>query len=37
VLDAGIRTALRAIIANGTYLEILERYGAEDAALTIVP
>ena len=36
-LDAAVRDALRALIADGRYLAILEKYGAEDAALTITP
>jgi polar amino acid transport system substrate-binding protein len=35
LLDAALRDALRAVIADGRYLAILERYGAEGAALTI--
>lgn len=37
VLDAALRDALRALIADGRYLAILERYGAESGALTITP
>lgn len=36
-LDTAMRTALRTVIADGHYLSILERYGAEGAALTITP
>lgn len=36
-LDDALRAALRAIIADGTYLQILDRYGAGDAELTITP
>ncbi len=36
-LDAALRDALRALIADGQYLAILERYGARSAALTITP
>jgi polar amino acid transport system substrate-binding protein len=37
LLDDALRAALRAIIADGTYLGILDRYGSGDAALTITP
>lgn len=36
-LDTALRDALRALIADGQYLAILERYGAGGAALTITP
>lgn len=37
VLDDSIRSALRALIGNGTYAAILERYGASSGALTELP
>ena len=36
-LDASLRAALRAIIADGSYLEILEKHDAEGVRLTIEP
>ena len=37
VLDTFVREALRTLIADGRYLAILERYGAQSGALTITP
>jgi polar amino acid transport system substrate-binding protein len=36
-VDTDIRAALRAIIDDGTYADILDRYGVPDVALTIRP
>lgn len=36
-LDGALREALRDIIDNGTYLEILSEYGVQEVALTIRP
>jgi polar amino acid transport system substrate-binding protein len=36
-VDSDIRAALRTIIEDGTYLEILNRYGVPDIALTELP
>jgi hypothetical protein len=37
VLDAALRSAMRAIIDSGSYQDILDEYGAGDLALTITP
>ncbi|MEX2546709.1 MAG: hypothetical protein WD830_02840 [Chloroflexota bacterium] len=36
-LDDALREALRGLIDDGTYLEILGRYGVEEVALTVRP
>ncbi|HUR16716.1 MAG TPA: transporter substrate-binding domain-containing protein [Candidatus Limnocylindrales bacterium] len=36
-VDADVRSALRAIIDDGTYADILSRYGVPDIALTVWP